>query len=77
MAFNLVPIPPLDGSHVVYHFLIRGRGQLYGLWDFLQQYGFLILLGLFWMIGVGSLLGLLVHQLLRLMFTILAVPIGF
>ena len=27
--FNLVPIPPLDGSHVVYHFLPRGWRATY------------------------------------------------
>ncbi|GIX44389.1 MAG: peptidase M50 [Candidatus Sumerlaea sp.] len=41
--FNLLPIPPLDGSHIVYHFLIRGNERLWGLWMFLHQYGFLIL----------------------------------
>jgi Zn-dependent protease len=27
--FNLIPIPPLDGSHVVYHLLPRGLGARY------------------------------------------------
>jgi len=42
--FNLLPIPPLDGSHVVYHYFIRGRGHLYGAWDMYRRFGLLILL---------------------------------
>lgn len=77
MAFNLVPIPPLDGSHVFYHFVVRGRGQPYAAWDFLQQYGFVILMLMFWALGVGMYLGYLVRHLLMLMFTLLAVPGGY
>ena len=42
-VFNLVPIPPLDGSHVLYHFLPRAWRATY------QQaglYGILVLIGL-------------------------------
>jgi Zn-dependent protease len=27
--FNLIPIPPLDGSHVLYHFLPRPLAEVY------------------------------------------------
>lgn len=77
MAFNLVPIPPLDGSHVFYHFVVRGRGHLYGYWDVYQQYGSLVLMLLFWALGIGFYLGFFVNELLSLMFAILAVPGGF
>ncbi len=40
-SFNLIPIPPLDGSHVLYHFLPPALGAQYRA---LSQYGFLILL---------------------------------
>lgn len=40
-CFNLIPIPPLDGSHVLYHFLPPALGARYRA---LSQYGFLILL---------------------------------
>jgi Zn-dependent protease len=36
--FNLIPIPPLDGSHVLYHLLPPGAGLQYRQ---LQRYGFL------------------------------------
>jgi Zn-dependent protease len=41
LVFNLIPIPPLDGSHVLHHFLPMGTA-----WQFhmLSQYGFLILM---------------------------------
>ena len=39
--FNLIPIPPLDGSHVLYHLLPPRLGMAYRS---LQQYGMLILL---------------------------------
>ena len=45
--FNLIPIPPLDGSHVFYHLLPPKLGMQYRQ---LQRYGMLILLMLL-MIG--------------------------
>lgn len=39
--FNLMPIPPLDGSHILFDFLPR---ELYALREFLTQYGLFILL---------------------------------
>ncbi len=41
--FNLIPIPPLDGSHVFYHLLPPELGLKYRQ---VSRYGFLILLGL-------------------------------
>jgi Zn-dependent protease len=41
--FNLIPIPPLDGSHVMYHLLPPHLGMRYRE---LGQYGMMILLGL-------------------------------
>jgi len=41
--FNVIPIPPLDGSHILYHFLPPSMREQYRA---LSQYGFLILLGI-------------------------------
>jgi Zn-dependent protease len=50
MVFNLIPIPPLDGSHVLFDFLDpRTSHELQG---FLNQYGFMILV-LFIFLGRG------------------------
>ena len=43
MLFNLLPVPPLDGSHVLYHFLPPAAGAQYRA---LFPYGFLILYAL-------------------------------
>jgi len=40
-VFNLLPVPPLDGSHILFTFL---PAQAEGLKIFLARYGFLILL---------------------------------
>jgi len=41
--FNLIPIPPLDGSHVLYHLLPAGLRERYRTF---QRFGFLPLLAL-------------------------------
>ena len=49
--FNLIPIPPLDGSRLVYYFLPAHLAAGYAR---LERYGFMILIGV---ILVGRLLG--------------------
>jgi Zn-dependent protease len=49
--FNLIPIPPLDGSRLVYHLLPARAAQAYAQ---VERYGFLVLIGL---IVVGQLAG--------------------
>jgi len=44
MVFNLIPIPPLDGSKVMFAFM--DRRTEYQVRPFLEQYGFFILLAL-------------------------------
>ena len=44
MIFNLIPIPPLDGSKVMFSFM--DRRTEYQVRPFLEQYGFFILLAL-------------------------------
>lgn len=43
ILFNLLPIPPLDGSHVLYHLLPPALGARYRE---VGRYGFLVLFGL-------------------------------
>lgn len=45
--FNLIPIPPLDGSHVVYHLLPRAIRDRYRE---LGRYGLLIVMGLLFLV---------------------------
>ena len=42
-VFNLIPVPPLDGSHVVRHLLPPER---FGIYDMVGIFGLLILV--FW-----------------------------
>lgn len=55
--FNLVPLPPLDGSHILFTFLPPSQDDFK---NFLQKYGFFILLVLlFFPIGDFSFAGFL------------------
>jgi len=42
--FNLIPIPPLDGSRVLYKLLAQARSPLADKYAALEQYGFIILM---------------------------------
>ncbi|MBN1868828.1 site-2 protease family protein [Candidatus Sumerlaeota bacterium] len=56
MIFNLIPIPPLDGSHVLFHFIRTRDSIAFQAFQFLERYGFLILLLLLWMGVLGRIL---------------------
>jgi Zn-dependent protease len=58
--FNLIPIPPLDGSHILYHFLPPSVQAKYRA---LSRYGLLILLALL-LFFRGSLFYLLLPAIL-------------
>ena len=51
-VFNMIPIPPLDGSHILPYFLPRKMAEMY---DEIRPYGFIILLA-FLYLGVFSLI---------------------
>lgn len=59
--FNLIPIPPLDGSHLLFHLLPPEIGTRYRA---LSRYGFLILLAL--LIFFPTVLGILLLPALAL-----------
>lgn len=42
--FNLIPIPPLDGSHVIYRVLVSARSPLAELYERIAPYGYFILI---------------------------------
>lgn len=42
--FNLLPIPPLDGSKVFYHFFVRGRAEMSPVWVSVERFGLLFLM---------------------------------
>jgi Zn-dependent protease len=62
--FNLIPIPPLDGSRVVAGFLPPDWTRSYLK---LERFGFFIIFGLLWTGALGRVIGPLVNGLLRLL----------
>ncbi len=53
MVFNLIPIPPLDGSRVVARFLSREALISYYR---MERYGLIIVFGLLWLGVIGNIL---------------------
>jgi Zn-dependent protease len=74
-VFNLIPIPPLDGSKVIFPFLPR---SLDGFVDFMNQYGPMILLGIILISFVTNLpiLDILLAPV-RPLLTLLGLPLVF
>lgn len=71
LFFNLIPLPPLDGSRVLPLFLSDRAMMAYHRFE---RYGFLILFGVLWLVPsvfhvdpVGAYLGVTVEPLLRLL----------
>jgi Zn-dependent protease len=62
--FNLIPIPPLDGSHILSILLPRELARLY---DYLQPVGFVLILILFYTGVLWAILMPLYRQIARLM----------
>jgi Zn-dependent protease len=67
LFFNLIPIPPLDGSHVLAHFLPPAMALQYKR---VSRFGLLILVGLLYFGGdvlnvLLSPVGVMVHALMR------------
>lgn len=63
-VFNLLPIPPLDGSKVLLSQLPYNLAREY---DKLSQYGFLILIGLLYFNIIGFILNLVINPLKALL----------
>jgi Zn-dependent protease len=74
-VFNLIPIPPLDGSKVIFPFLPRA---LDGFVGFMNQYGPMILLGIILVSFVTDLpiLGILLAPV-RPLLALLGLPLSF
>ncbi|MEY4731713.1 MAG: hypothetical protein RL681_659 [Candidatus Parcubacteria bacterium] len=62
--FNLFPIPPLDGSKVLYALMPKSRTS-YQIAGFFEQYGFIVLIALVFYFDIGQLL----FPVTRILFT--------
>lgn len=59
--FNLMPIPPLDGSHVVHYYLVRRNPSMWRFWEFLQRFGMIVLWLLIFVSPLGRYLFAAIH----------------
>lgn len=55
-VFNMIPVPPLDGSHVIRHFL---SGRTLAIYDRVGMLGLLLLF-----VAGGNIIGMLMHPFL-------------
>lgn len=69
MLFNLIPVPPLDGSRVLFAFL--DRRTEYQVRPILEQYGFFILIFLFFLPPGGSIGGRIFGPVLNAIYSFL------
>ena len=65
-VFNLIPIPPLDGSRILSGILPRALAYQYSL---IEPYGFIILVLLLWLGIFGRIVWPIVNLILRLLGT--------
>jgi Zn-dependent protease len=72
--FNLFPVPPLDGSHVVFHFFIRGKSHLYGFWEAYSRFGFILFIFLIFFSPLRNVIGALVFGSFNLMIGLFGFP---
>ncbi|MGI6357292.1 MAG: site-2 protease family protein [Bacillota bacterium] len=73
-VFNLIPIPPLDGSKLLFLFL--PRSVVYRYLDAVQQYGFLILILLISSGAIGRLIGPFYDLFRRIFFRVVGILFG-
>jgi Zn-dependent protease len=69
MIFNLIPIPPLDGSKVLFAFM--DRRTEYQIRPFLEQYGFFILLAVLFIPPGNSIGSRIISPILDALFSFL------
>ncbi len=65
-VFNMIPFPPLDGSHVLWYCFVRNRPQWHALFFRIQSISLFLLMGLFLVPGFRSLMGLAIFSLFNL-----------
>jgi Zn-dependent protease len=74
MIFNLMPMPPLDGSHVLFYFIRTRDSVLYRAFVFLEQYGFYILIILVYLRVFEKIFIPIIHVILKGFSFVLQIP---
>jgi len=72
-VFNLIPLPPLDGSHVLRHFLSYNALQVY---DRIGNWGLIVLVFILPMIGL-NIIGILIMPFMAFFQALLSIFLGF
>ncbi|MGI6663525.1 MAG: site-2 protease family protein [Bacillota bacterium] len=65
--FNLIPLPPLDGSKILRVYLPYSLEEV---WDFIERYGFVILMGLVYLGVVGAIIQPLIQMYMAAVFRV-------
>jgi Zn-dependent protease len=71
--FNLMPIPPLDGSHIVQGLLPRPLAEAYAS---IGRYGMIIIIALLAFGFIGTVLLPLIRASARLIFSLVGLSVG-
>ncbi|MDK2972023.1 MAG: hypothetical protein PWP23_1778 [Candidatus Sumerlaeota bacterium] len=77
VLFNLIPVPPLDGSHIFYFFVIQGRAKYEAVWEVWSRFGFVLLFLLLWRGPLGAYFGVAIWKLTRFTLVLLGFPLDF
>lgn len=73
--FNLIPIPPLDGSHIFFHFIKVRDSVSFRIFEFMERFGFIIILMLFWFGAIRVVLVPVMNLAIRILETIFQVDL--
>ncbi len=76
MTFNLIPIPPLDVSHVFLHFITMRDSLMFKVYQFLEQFGFMLLLLLIISGALGYILWPVINIFKIVLSFLLGIPNG-
>ena len=74
MVFNLLPIPPLDGSHLLWHWVIKHHPSFHEYFFMVRQYGFFLLLALLWTGAIQVIFMAVAFPILSLLLTFSYLP---
>lgn len=77
MGFNLIPIPPLDGSHVLWHWFMKRRFHLHEIYFTVARFSYILLLGLMWTGALGVYFRLVLGPLFMIGKQLGALPLHF
>lgn len=76
MFFNLIPVPPLDGSWLVWHFFAKNHPVAREIFERVRGFGMFILLLLLWLGVIGVYFTLVVRPISLFLFDLALLPVN-